>query len=208
MQVVLPDSSDLEAEIRRLAPGCDVGLVIAPDHLLTRFTRTLEEVCHNIGCGAMNVAVAANKQRAAAILAAHDIPVPAEQADAAGGSSNPSGAAGRSGSGSLTVRPGRGSSADVYRGREPLGLAGRKPGGRRCLRVLVGRSPARPRPEPTGDRGRRGRTVPLSRRRDSDQASAQGRVSRGGPQGRRGAGLPGFCRGRPCPGETGRSWSM
>lgn len=80
-EVVLPDSSDLEAEIRRLAPGCDVGLVIAPDHLLTRFTRTLEEVCHNIGCGAMNVAVAANKQRAAAILAAHDIPVPAEQAD-------------------------------------------------------------------------------------------------------------------------------
>ncbi len=80
-EVVLPGSPDLEAEIRRLAPGCDVGLVIAPDHLLTRFTLALEEVCHNIGCGAMNVAVAANKQRSAAILAGHDLSVPAEQTD-------------------------------------------------------------------------------------------------------------------------------
>ncbi len=78
-EVVLPESPDLDAEIRRLGPTCDVGLVIAPDHLLARFTRTLEEVCHNIGCGAMNVAVAANKQRSAAILASHGIPVPPEQ---------------------------------------------------------------------------------------------------------------------------------
>lgn len=78
-EVVVPTSPDLDAEIRRLGPICDVGLVIAPDHLLSRFTRTLEEVCHNLGCGAMNVAVAANKKRAAAILSSHDLPVPPEQ---------------------------------------------------------------------------------------------------------------------------------
>jgi tyramine---L-glutamate ligase len=78
-EVVAPESADLDAEIRRLAPGCDVGLVIAPDHLLAGLTRTLEGVCHNVGCGAMNVAVAANKQRSSAILANNGVPVPAER---------------------------------------------------------------------------------------------------------------------------------
>ncbi|MEN6343646.1 MAG: ATP-grasp domain-containing protein [Methanospirillum sp.] len=80
-EVVMPASADLDAEIRRLAPGCEVGLVIAPDRLLAGFTRTLEGVCHNVGCGAMNVAVAANKRRSSAILAQHEIPVPAERAE-------------------------------------------------------------------------------------------------------------------------------
>ena len=44
---------------------------IAPDHLLAGFTRTLEGACHNVGCGAMNVAVAANKQRSSAIRHSH-----------------------------------------------------------------------------------------------------------------------------------------
>ena len=79
-EVVMPASADLDAEIKRLAPGCDAGLVIAPDPLLAGFTRTLEGVCHNVGCGAMNVAVAANKQRSSAILSAHGVPVPAERA--------------------------------------------------------------------------------------------------------------------------------
>ena len=79
-EVVTPASADLDAEIRRLAPGCDAGLVVAPDHLLAGFTRTLEGLCHNVGCGAMNVAVAANKQRSSAILAGHGVPVPAERA--------------------------------------------------------------------------------------------------------------------------------
>lgn len=80
-EVVMPASADLGSEIRRLAPGCDAGLVIAPDHLLAGFTLALEEVCHNIGCGAMNVAVAANKQRSSAILARHGVPVPAERTE-------------------------------------------------------------------------------------------------------------------------------
>jgi predicted ATP-grasp superfamily ATP-dependent carboligase len=80
-EVVMPTSSDLDAEIRRLAPGCDVGLVIAPDHLLAGFTRTLEGICHNIGCGSMNVAVAANKKRSSAILSQHGIPVPEERGE-------------------------------------------------------------------------------------------------------------------------------
>jgi len=74
--VVTPEEPDFEGEIRRLAPGCDVGLVIAPDHLIFRYTHLLEQFTHNIGCGSMNAAVCANKQRTAAILARHGIAVP------------------------------------------------------------------------------------------------------------------------------------
>jgi len=74
--VVMPEGPDFEGEIRRLAPGCDVGLVIAPDHLIFRYTHLLEQFTHNIGCGSMNAAVCANKQRTAAILARHGIAVP------------------------------------------------------------------------------------------------------------------------------------
>jgi predicted ATP-grasp superfamily ATP-dependent carboligase len=74
--VVMPEEPDFEGEIRRLAPGCDVGLVIAPDHLIFRYTHLLEQFTHNIGCGSMNAAVCANKQRTAAILARHEIAVP------------------------------------------------------------------------------------------------------------------------------------
>ena len=74
--VVTPEGPDFEGEIRRLAPGCDVGLVIAPDHLIFRYTHLLEQFTHNIGCGSMNAAVCANKQRTAAILARHGIAVP------------------------------------------------------------------------------------------------------------------------------------
>ncbi len=80
--VVMPEGPDFEGEIGRLAPGCDVGLVIAPDHLIFRYTHLLEQFTHNIGCGSMNAAVCANKQRTAAILARHEIAVPP---DAGGG---------------------------------------------------------------------------------------------------------------------------
>lgn len=76
--VVTPEGPDLEDGIRRLAPGCDAGLVIAPDHLLFRYTHLLEQATHNIGCGSMNAAVCANKQRTAMILARHGIAVPPE----------------------------------------------------------------------------------------------------------------------------------
>ncbi|MCM2465850.1 ATP-grasp domain-containing protein [Methanoculleus oceani] len=74
--VVTPEGADFEGEIRRLAPGCDVGLVIAPDHLLFRYTQILEGLTHNVGCGSMNAAVCANKQRTAAILSRNGIEVP------------------------------------------------------------------------------------------------------------------------------------
>ncbi len=74
--VVTPEGPDFEGEIRRLAPECDVGMVIAPDHLLFRYTHLLEQFTHNIGCGSMNAAVCANKQRTGAILARHGVPVP------------------------------------------------------------------------------------------------------------------------------------
>lgn len=76
--LVMPEGPDIEGEIRRLAPGCDVGLVIAPDHLLFRYTHLLEQFTHNIGCGSMNAAVCANKQRTAAILARSGMAVPPE----------------------------------------------------------------------------------------------------------------------------------
>jgi hypothetical protein len=78
-EVVTPGRGDFYEEIKKLAPGCDVGLVIAPDHLLPRFTLAMESSTHNLGCGSMNVAVCANKQRTGAILASHGIAVPEEQ---------------------------------------------------------------------------------------------------------------------------------
>jgi predicted ATP-grasp superfamily ATP-dependent carboligase len=74
--VVTPELPDFTGEIRRLAPGCDVGLVIAPDHLLFSFTSVLESLTHNIGCGSMNAMVCADKRMTASILARHGIPVP------------------------------------------------------------------------------------------------------------------------------------
>jgi predicted ATP-grasp superfamily ATP-dependent carboligase len=75
-EVVSPGGTDFLAEIRRLAPECDVGLVIAPDQLLFSFTWVLESLTHNIGCGAMNAMVCADKRLAASILSRHGIPVP------------------------------------------------------------------------------------------------------------------------------------
>ena len=77
-EVVLPDNGDFGAEIERLAPTCTMGLVIAPDHLLARFTQILEQHTHNIGCGFMTVALCANKVQTEKILRSHDIPVPGE----------------------------------------------------------------------------------------------------------------------------------
>jgi predicted ATP-grasp superfamily ATP-dependent carboligase len=77
-EVVSPDGGDFMAELRRLAPGCDVGLVIAPDHLLADFTRTIEHETHNLGCGSTNAALCANKKLTSRILASHGIAVPAE----------------------------------------------------------------------------------------------------------------------------------
>jgi tyramine---L-glutamate ligase len=75
-EVASPGPGEFSEEIGRLAPSCDVGLVIAPDHLLSRFTLAMETVTHNLGCGSMNVAVCADKQHAGKILASHGIPVP------------------------------------------------------------------------------------------------------------------------------------
>jgi predicted ATP-grasp superfamily ATP-dependent carboligase len=77
-EVVLPGMGDFADEIARLAPGCDMGLVIAPDHLLSKFTMILEQHTHNLGCGFMTVALCANKVQTQKILHQHGIPVPGE----------------------------------------------------------------------------------------------------------------------------------
>lgn len=77
-EVVTPGNGGFPDEISRLAPGCDFGLVIAPDHLLARSTAILERLTHNLGCGSMNVAVCANKRQTGRILSLHGVPVPEE----------------------------------------------------------------------------------------------------------------------------------
>jgi predicted ATP-grasp superfamily ATP-dependent carboligase len=76
-ETVFPDLEGIFMdEIHRLAPGCEIGLVIAPDHLLAGYTRALEEGTNSIGCGSMNVALCANKRLSGRVLASHGIPVP------------------------------------------------------------------------------------------------------------------------------------
>jgi tyramine---L-glutamate ligase len=77
-EVVLPVDGDFAAGIEQLAPECDMGLVIAPDHLLSRFTMILEQHTHNLGCGFMTVALCANKVQTQKILLQHGIFVPGE----------------------------------------------------------------------------------------------------------------------------------
>lgn len=78
-QVLMPDTgADFGEEIQRLAPLCQDGLVIAPDALLGRYTKILEDNTRNCGCNSFSIAVCANKRRCAAILSAHGIDVPAE----------------------------------------------------------------------------------------------------------------------------------
>ena len=77
-EVTLPGKGDFAHEIARIAPSCAMGLVIAPDHLLARFTQVLEQHTHNLGCGFMTVALCANKVQTGKILRSHGVPVPAE----------------------------------------------------------------------------------------------------------------------------------
>lgn len=76
--VVMPSGSDFDAEIDRLAPGCDYGLVIAPDEYLAKYTNTLELATHNIGSDSTAVAVCASKRLSAKLLSKIGIDVPAE----------------------------------------------------------------------------------------------------------------------------------
>ncbi|MFA5332533.1 MAG: ATP-grasp domain-containing protein [Methanoregula sp.] len=75
-EVVLPGPGDFLDELTHLARECDMGLVIAPDKFISRFTFPVEQGCHNIGCGSMNAALCANKVRSGKILTHHGIPVP------------------------------------------------------------------------------------------------------------------------------------
>ncbi len=77
-EVVVPGCGDFAAEIEHLAPHCEMGLVIAPDNLLARYTQILEQHTHNLGCGFMTVALCANKVQTEKILRSHGVPVPSE----------------------------------------------------------------------------------------------------------------------------------
>ena len=75
---VLVGEGDFGSEIERLAPGCDMGLVIAPDRILAGFTMLLEQHTHNLGCGFMTAAFCANKVQTGKVLRSHGIPVPGD----------------------------------------------------------------------------------------------------------------------------------
>ncbi|MGA2104389.1 ATP-grasp domain-containing protein [Methanoregula sp.] len=77
-EVVLPGPGDFLEEINRLSPSCEMGLVIAPDRLLAKFTFPVEQYSYNLGCGSMNAALCANKITTGRILKSHGIPVPAD----------------------------------------------------------------------------------------------------------------------------------
>jgi len=77
-EVITPENGNFGDGIARLAPSCDVGLVIAPDNLLAHYTMILEQHTHNLGCGSMTAAVCANKVHTAKILRSHGIFVPDE----------------------------------------------------------------------------------------------------------------------------------
>ncbi len=77
-EVVSPGNGDFAGELARLAPGCDYGLVIAPDHLIGKFTKIVEDCTFNLGCGSINAALCANKRLTGRLLSAGGIPVPEE----------------------------------------------------------------------------------------------------------------------------------
>jgi len=77
-EIIFPGPGDFAEEISRLAPACDMGLVIAPDHLLSKFTMILEQYTYNLGCGFMTVALCANKVQTRRILSQHGIAVPGD----------------------------------------------------------------------------------------------------------------------------------
>lgn len=70
--------TDFKDEILMLGPSCDLGLIIAPDHLLARYTKSCEDTCRSIGCNSMTIAICANKRTTSRILFEHGIDVPRE----------------------------------------------------------------------------------------------------------------------------------
>ncbi|MBN1167994.1 MAG: ATP-grasp domain-containing protein [Methanospirillaceae archaeon] len=70
--------AEFKEEILTLGPACDLGLIIAPDHLLARYTKCCEDTCRSIGCNSMTIAICANKRTTSRILSQHGIDVPRE----------------------------------------------------------------------------------------------------------------------------------
>jgi len=77
-EVLSPEKGDFAEELKRIAPECDVGLVIAPDDILGRFTKIVEDHTRNIGCGSLNIALCSNKRHTGSILSSNGIAVPKE----------------------------------------------------------------------------------------------------------------------------------
>jgi len=150
-EVVLPGPGDFYEELVRLASTCDMGLVIAPDALLSRFSLPIEQHCHTLGCGSMNVAVCANKRSTEKILRAHGVPVPPPAP--AGGKHivKPVTGCDAQGVRLTTDAPKKDELAQgIYRRRTLLGQPSCEPGSGRGLSVLLRQPAGRARDQPAG----------------------------------------------------------
>lgn len=94
---VTPDADTLEEAIERGAPGCDSGVVVAPDDLLADYARLLREHTRDLGPDPDYVETAADKLRTLEILEG-EVPTPTLDPP-----------------GSRVVKPRRGVSADGVR---------------------------------------------------------------------------------------------
>ena len=140
-EVVQPGTGDFYQEIVRLAPVCDMGLVIAPDSLLAKFTLPVEQHSHNLGCGSINAALCANKVTTGKILINHGIPVPADAP-----------------SGKHIIKPVSGCAAQGVR------LTSDAPGGMNSPRRISGESITRSALSSAGSSARPACTSPVTRR--------------------------------------------
>jgi hypothetical protein len=122
-EVVLPGPGDFYDEIVRLAPACDMGLVIAPDRLIAKFTLPLEQHSHNLGCGSMNAALCANKVTTGRILRNHGVPVPADAPAAGRHVVKPVSGCDTQGVRFTTDAPGKGEFAEEYIEGEPYSVS-------------------------------------------------------------------------------------
>ena len=183
-----------------------MGLVIAPDSLLAKFTLPVEQHSHNLGCGSMNAALCANKVTTGKLLKSHGIPVPADAPEGRHVVKPVSGCDSQ-GVRLTTDAPGQGRvCTGIYRGRALLGQPCHEPGRGRGLPVLLRQPAACPCHKPAVCYHRYRWHIHLLRRGDTGPSCTGAGDHRYRSKSRDRARLPGILR-RRCGGrETGSMW--
>ena len=187
-------SGDFASEIELLAPACDMGLVIAPDEMLAKYTMLLEQHTYNLGCGFMTAALCANKVQTGKVLRSHGIPVPG---DAGKGKRviKPVKGCGSQGVRLSDGEPGEGEFAQEYIEGEHLSVSivSNRVIGDACL-YFTGNPAAVLAVNRAAHRDGRGRVIPVPWRGDAGPPGPRRRDYRRGQKGGGGARLPGVLR--------------